>query len=303
MTCFATRADILLLSSMPVTTRRQSGLKTAQGVTTSIVVPAYKEAGNVDPLCRRVFAALNEAGLDVETELIIVDDNSQDGTEEKVEQLRKEGFAVRIIVRTKEKGLSSAVIAGFEQALGTRLLCMDADLQHPPEKVPELVRCLQDKEFVIGTRYGKGVAIDRDWPLHRRVISMGARALALPLTTLTDPMSGFFGLQRETFERAKQSKLNPMGYKIAMELYVKAGVRSAAEVPFSFGVRTAGESKLTGKVIVHYLLHLRTLYQYNSLRILYANVFTTQINYTGTVSGGIQELYQSGYSKLAASCN
>eukprot|EP00457_Paulinella_chromatophora_P012804 gb/GEZN01013045.1/.p1 GENE.gb/GEZN01013045.1/~~gb/GEZN01013045.1/.p1 ORF type:complete len:272 (-),score=47.67 gb/GEZN01013045.1/:93-908(-) len=247
---------------MPVTTRRQSGIIGKADAKSSVVIPAYHEVGNVDPLCRRVFAALKEAGLDTETELIIVDDNSKDGTEEKVAVLQHEGFSVKIIVRTKEKGLSSAVIRGFEEAKGEYLLCMDADLQHPPEKVPELIRSLEKEEFVIGTRYGKGVRIDKDWPLHRRVISMGARALALPLTSLTDPMSGFFGIRKSTFERAKGNKLNPMGYKIAMELYVKSGVKSSAEVPFSFGVRTAGESKLTGKVIVHYLLHLRTLYQY-----------------------------------------
>ncbi len=101
--------------------------------------------------------------------------------------------------------------------------------------------------------------MDKDWPLHRRVISGGARMLARPLTPLSDPMSGFFGLPRTVYI-AHKSKVNPIGYKIALELYVKCGCRAAAEVPINFGVRAHGESKLSSKVIVNYLQHLAALY-------------------------------------------
>lgn len=236
----------------------------------SIVVPAYKEVDNLQPLIKQVFEALTKANLAAKTEMIIVDDNSRDGSEERVNELAKAGYNARIIVRTTERGLSSAVMHGFRQARGRVLACMDADLQHPPESVPSLLRAIDDGErpadtacvFAIGTRYGPGTgAIDPNWPLYRRVISSGARLLARPLTSLSDPMTGFFAINRAVFE-AHVKEVNPIGFKIAMELYVKCGVRKHAEVPIVFGVRTAGYSKLTSKVMIGYLRHLAELYIY-----------------------------------------
>ncbi|KEG12197.1 dolicholphosphate-mannose synthase [Trypanosoma grayi] len=230
----------------------------------SIVVPAYKECGNLEALTKQVFDAVGDAGFSKnDVELLIIDDNSRDGSVEVVKKLQADGYGVRIEVRTTERGLSSAVIHGITIASGTFVLVMDADLQHPPKAVPRLLSALErpDVEFVCGTRYGAGVAIDRDWPLHRRVISWGARVLARPLTPLTDPMSGFFGLRKDVFQRGVEV-LSPIGYKIALELFVKCRVRKYEEVGFNFAARTVGESKLTGKVIVHYLKHLRALYVY-----------------------------------------
>jgi dolichol-phosphate mannosyltransferase len=121
-----------------------------------------------------------------------------DVSEEVVNACRKNAYNCRIIVRTTERGLSSAVLRGFNEAASTSkyLICMDADLQHPPEKVPELLQALIDgAPFVLGTRYAPGTSVDASWPVYRRVISAGARALARPLTPLSDPMSGFFGMQ------------------------------------------------------------------------------------------------------------
>ncbi len=179
-------------------------------ISVSVIVPAYKEVGNLPALIERVFAAFNDkppkfsVGGDGsgrqfgwDAEMIIVDDNSRDGSEEAVNQKKAEGYNVQIIVRTNERGLSSAVLRGFAASRGDFLLCMDADLQHPPEMVPDLLSALAEStysksasiaEFVLGTRYGKGVAIDKDWPLYRQVISKGARMLAQPLTPLSDPM-------------------------------------------------------------------------------------------------------------------
>lgn len=234
--------------------------------TYSIIVPAYKEGGNLDALTRRVFQAVEKANFSRGTvELVIVDDNSNDGSVEVVQKLKKEGFAVEILVRTKERGLSSAVLHGFKNSSGKFLVVMDADLQHPPEYVPQLLKAFDKNqgktEFVLGTRYGAGVAIDKDWPVHRRVISWGARLLARPLTPLSDPMSGFFGLRRDVFTRGEKD-VSAIGYKIALELFVKCRVKTYEEVGFSFAARTVGESKLTGKVIVHYLKHLKTLYRF-----------------------------------------
>jgi dolichol-phosphate mannosyltransferase len=120
-------------------------------------------------------------------------------------------------------------------------------------------------EFILATRYGQGVEMDKDWPLHRQVISWGARLMSRPLTSASDPMSGFFGVRRDVFERAVKTKsLNVAGFKIALELLIKAHVPSTliAEVPFSFGVRAHGESKLTGKVVVKYIEQLVALYRH-----------------------------------------
>lgn len=244
----------------------------------SVIVPAYKEKLNIRPLTTRLFAALgNEDGQ--RTELIFVDDNSRDGSVEEVEALKREGYPrVRIIVRTEERGLSSAVLRGFHEAEGEYLVCMDADLQHPPESVPQLIKELRDHAFVLGTRYAPGVGIDKDWPLHRRVISSTARAMARPLTTASDPMSGFFGLQKKYLLRANTKDINSQGFKIALELLAKLPLpkdpdQALGEVPFSFGVRTEGESKLSGKVIIQYLSQLYQLYVYRYGLVTLSTIF------------------------------
>ena len=230
----------------------------------SVVVPAYQENGNLAPLTTRVFQAFADQGYrQEECELIIVDDNSRDGSVETIEELRKKKYPVKILVRTKERGLSSAVMHGMDNAQGEFVMCMDADLQHPPEYVPKLFDAIQKPgvEFTLGTRYGHNIAIDKDWPVHRRLISWGARLLARPLTSLSDPMSGFFAMRAGVYQRGKP-RLSPLGYKIALELFVKCGVRKFNEVGFSFAARTVGASKLTSKVIIHYLFHLKALYWY-----------------------------------------
>jgi len=226
----------------------------------SVVVPTYHESANLRPLTTRLYNSLKSSNFHSKTEIIIVDDNSNDGSEQEVQKLSGEGYPIRIIIRRNERGLSSAVLHGFNQSKGSYLLCMDADLQHPPEKVPQMFQALKGgAEFVLGTRYGgKEFSVDKDWPLYRQVISKGARLIARPLTPLSDPMSGFFGMTRQAYERAQG--VSPLGFKIALELYVKARIKKHEEVPIVFGLRTAGESKLTGKVFVHYLRQLVQLY-------------------------------------------
>lgn len=242
--------------AMPVT-RSQ-----ASRVMNTVVVPAYKENPNIRPLTERLFKALDEHGMRAETELLIVDDNSRDGSEQTVAALQGEGFPVRIIVRTSERGLSSAVLRGFKDGLGSRLICMDGDLQHPPEKVPLMLKELVDgHDFVIGTRYGTGFDVDPSWPWYRVVISKGARLMARPLTPLSDPMSGFFGIARAALERGARDT-SPVGFKIGLELYVKCKCETFAEVNIFFAKREHGQSKLTGKVMVYYVLHLLQLYQF-----------------------------------------
>jgi dolichol-phosphate mannosyltransferase len=225
----------------------------------SVIVPTYREAPNIEPLVQRIFAAV--AGFAGETELIIVDDDSRDGTEKIVESLRSE-YPVRLIVRHEDRGLSSAVIAGFAEAKYDRLVVLDADLQHPPEMIPALLERLDrgDCDFVIGSRYVQGGGIGSDWPFLRRLASRTATLLARPLAPLSDPMSGFFALDRRTWEKA--ARIDPIGYKIALELYVKGGCRRPAEVPIEFAARHAGQSKLSLGEQVRYLRHLGRLYRF-----------------------------------------
>ncbi len=225
----------------------------------SIIVPTFREAPNIGPLVERVFAAL--AQTDRQAELILVDDNSKDGSEAIVESLRAQ-YPVRLIVRRDARGLSSAVLTGFREARFDRFVVLDADLQHPPEMIPVMLDRLEEGgcDFVIGTRYGGEGSIVDHWPLLRRLGSRVATLFAKPLMPVSDPMSGFFALHRGVWERAET--LNPIGYKIALELYVKSRCSGPAEVPIHFATRTAGKSKLIIREQVRYLRHLGRLYRF-----------------------------------------
>ena len=228
-------------------------------VAASIIVPAYREAANVPMLTARIFKAARAA--DLEVELIIVDDNSQDGTEQAVAALQGH-YPVRLIVRRDERGLSSAVLAGFREARSDRFVVLDADLQHPPEMIPTVLQRLDENgcDFVTATRYGGGGGISSDWPFLRRLASRVATLMARPLTPVSDPMSGFFAIHRSTWEQAEG--LDPIGYKIALELYVKGRCCRPAEVPIDFALRAAGDSKFNVREQVRYLRHLVRLYRF-----------------------------------------
>ena len=227
----------------------------------SIVVPTYQEAENIPVLVEHVFAALTKVGIP--GEMLIVDDDSRDGTDAVVGRLAEQ-YPVRLITRTDERGLSSAVVRGFAEARHGILLCMDADLSHPPESVSEVIAPVAagQADFCIGSRYVAGGTTKQDWGLVRRLNSWGATLLARPLTTARDPMAGFFCLRREVFERALAAGLNAIGYKIALEIMVKARCRTVTEVPIEFSDRLHGRSKLTFKQQLLYLRHLGALYRF-----------------------------------------
>lgn len=231
----------------------------------SIIVPAFREAPNLDPLVRRVFAELGAAGL--AGEMIIVDDDSNDGTEALAARLAAE-FPVRILVRRGRRGLASAVLEGFELARNDVLVVMDADLQHPPEALPRLVEPILQRraDLVFGTRYAEGAAIVEGWTLARRLNSWLATLSARPLIRLSDPMSGFFAIEKATWRRS--ARLNPIGYKIGLELAVKCRGARLAEVPIRFATRHAGTSKLSLKEQWRYTRHLARLYWFAWPRVL-----------------------------------
>ena len=225
----------------------------------SVIVPTYREAENLPLLVPRVAEALRSA--DLAAEIIIVDDNSNDGSVEAVAALQAQGHPVRILVRTEDRGLSPAVIHGFRHAAGRYLVCMDADLSHPPQKLPELIAALRDgADFVIGSRYVAGGSTDEQWGLLRWLNSRVATLLARPLTAAKDPMAGYFALPRERFAQA--DALSPVGYKIGLELLLKTRCGQAHEVPIHFTDRALGQSKLNLREQLKYLAHLAKLYEY-----------------------------------------
>ena len=221
----------------------------------SIIVPSYNERDNVRPLLTRIAAALT--GYDYE--VIIVDDNSQDGTIDVVKSLTGE-FPVRLLVRTQERGLSTAVIHGIRNAAGPIIGVMDADLQHPPEKLPELINAIESgADMVFGSRYVPGGGVTQ-WSLLRRIISRGASLIAhllLPSARrVKDPMSGFFMFRRD---RMDPDVLKPTGYKIALEILLLGRFEHVVEVPFIFDDRSAGASKLKASTQIEYLRHVLSL--------------------------------------------
>lgn len=226
----------------------------------SVIIPTYREAENLPILVPQVAAALEGAGL--RGEIVVVDDNSPDATARVCAELAQ-SYPVRLLVRANERGLSSAVVHGMRHARGDILVVMDADLSHPPEKVPELVDSVRQggAEFVIGSRYVRGGTTAEDWGVLRWLNSKVATLLARPLCSVADPMAGFFALPRASFE-ACQSCLDPVGYKIGLELLVKSRARSVREVPIHFRDRLHGQSKLSLKEQLNYLRHLKRLYEF-----------------------------------------
>lgn len=230
----------------------------------SVIVPTWGEVENIPRLLKRL-AALRQS-LNLTLEVIFVDDDSRDGSVEAVEAAGYDW--ARIIVRTEVRGLASAVIHGFGKARYPVLICMDCDLSHPPEKIPQLILGLHTgQQFVIGSRYVPGGSTDDDWGFFRWLNSLVATLLARPLTHANDPMSGFFAMRKADFEIARG--LNPVGYKIALEFIVKCGFRNVGEVPIHFTDRVHGESKLTLTEQLKYLQHLRRLYIHQFAGMMY----------------------------------
>jgi dolichol-phosphate mannosyltransferase len=225
----------------------------------SVIVPALNEAANLPTLAERVEAALKGRSY----ELLIVDDGSSDGTPDVCAELA-DHYPLDLHVReSSDAGLSGAVMHGFARARGEVLVVMDADLQHPPERIPALIDALDQDgvELAIGSRYAAGGSTASRWGLLRQVNSRVATLLARPFAGDTrDPMSGFFALRRQTLQRAE--KLTPLGYKIGLELLCKCRVMHVAEVPIHFAERVGGESKLTVKQQFKYLEHLSRLYDF-----------------------------------------
>ena len=180
-----------------------------------------------------------------------------------IAELVAEGNPAKLITRIGERGLGSAVVHGFKESRGDAFVCMDADLSHPPEAIPKLLSelCNEEVDFVIGSRYVAGGTTEENWGLLRRLNSKVAILLARPFTRAKDPISGFFAIRRNVFERGI-SVLNPIGYKIGLELIVKCGCTRIHEVPIYFVNRKSGWSKLNFKERFNYIRHINHLLRY-----------------------------------------
>lgn len=221
----------------------------------SVIVPTYKEVENIPLLVERL-RTLRET-THWEIDVLFMDDDSRDGSADLVAKLELPW--VKLITRTTDRGLSQAVLDGLRQARGDVFVVMDADLSHPPEALPAMLTKLDaGADFVVGSRFVQGGTTDDDWGLFRWLNSRVATLLAYPLTTIEDPMSGFFMLRRSTFEA--HDGYNPIGYKIGLELLVKCDCRNAREVPIHFADRRLGQSKLSFKEQLRYIQHIRRLY-------------------------------------------
>jgi dolichol-phosphate mannosyltransferase len=224
----------------------------------SIVVPTYREAKNIPQLIQRI-AEVDFSGRSFE--VILVDDNSRDGITEVVKILQKQYSWLRLIVRLAKKSLSASALEGFQSARYPLVLLMDADLSHPPEKIPAMLAQLADPavDFVIGSRYVEGGSADEQWPVARRLTSRFAAWLAQVLISrrVRDPLSGFFALRKSALLRC--GRLKPIGWKIGLELMLKCRCKNIQEVPIHFSERLHGKSKFNFRVALEYVLQVSYL--------------------------------------------
>ncbi|MBK8914223.1 MAG: polyprenol monophosphomannose synthase [Phycisphaerales bacterium] len=227
----------------------------------SVIVPTYNERENLPALVQRVSDALRGTPATA-VELLVVDDDSPDGTAVLAEELAATAAVrLRCIVRRGERGLATAVIRGLREARGGTCIVMDADLSHPPESIPSLIDALRDPavQMAVGSRFVRGGRVDLHWPLHRRLNSLFGRLLARPLTPVRDMMAGFFAVRRSDLHL---DRLAPVGYKILLEIIVRHGFRNVVEVPITFADRAAGRTKLDVSEQLRYLRHLARLYTF-----------------------------------------
>ena len=223
----------------------------------SIIIPTYRERDSLPHLLDRIESL--RATQNLTLEVLLMDDKSNDGSAEYVAS-QNHSWA-RMTVRDGPRGLSAAVLDGLLLARHPVVVVMDADLSHPPEKIPDMILVLASgQEFVIGSRYVPGGSTDDDWGFFRWLNSRVATWLARPLTTAQDPMAGFFAFRRAELTKARY--FNPIGYKIGLELIVKCGLENVGEIPIQFTDRQYGQSKLSFREQLRYLQHLRRLYIY-----------------------------------------
>jgi len=218
----------------------------------AVIVPTLNEAENIAKLIPCIHDALKKDYI-----IVVVDDNSRDGTQDAVLRLSN-SYPIKLVARPGKLGLASAVIDGMHSQQADAYIVMDADFSHPPEMLSELRHGIETYDLVVASRHVKGGGVS-GWPLKRRIISNAAILMGRPLTRVKDITSGFFAIRRSCLENVK---LAPLGFKIGLECFVKANWNSYVELPFIFTDRRFGSSKLRRGEFLAYLRHLGRLYIY-----------------------------------------
>jgi dolichol-phosphate mannosyltransferase len=229
-----------------------------------VVIPTYNERENLDPLLRQVFAQ----GLPIE--VLIIDDNSPDGTGAMADELAAADPRVHVMHRAGKMGLGSAYVAGFRYALERdydAVFEMDADFSHNPDSLPEFLRELETADLVVGSRYLHGVTVV-NWPLKRLILSYGANVYSRVITgiPIKDLTGGFKCFRRRVLETIDLDAIDAKGYAFQIETTYRvrrAGFR-VVEIPIAFTDREHGTSKMNGAIVVEAvwkvpLLRLRAL--------------------------------------------
>ncbi|MHA4838896.1 glycosyltransferase [Sphingopyxis sp. MSC1_008] len=235
----------------------------------AVVVPTLNEAANVEKLIEKLSVVLAGRGWEV----VFVDDNSPDGTSELVRRIGRGSRHVRIVQRVGRRGLSSAVVEGILATAAPVIAVMDGDLQHSEDALPQLIDAIVNDgaDIAVGTRYVAGGGIG-DWDKERaRMSRLATRAGQIALgTDVSDPMSGFFAVRRDAFERALP-RLSAIGFKILIDILASSPAPlKVAEIPYQFRTREAGESKIGARVIAEYaeLIADKTIGRFVPVRLL-----------------------------------
>lgn len=229
------------------------------GIKLSLVLPTFNEASNVESMITGVTETLEGSGIPYE--LIVVDDDSPDGTWHVALARCASYPRLRVMRRLDERGLATAVVRGWQVASGNVLGVIDSDLQHPPDVIPGLWRCIESgADLAVASRYAKGGGVSK-WDWRRRIISRTAEAvgfMVLPevMTRLGDPLSGYLLVQRSALAGVT---LWPRGYKILIEILGRGRITNICEVGYVFRERAGNESKVTWRTCRDYLLHLGVL--------------------------------------------
>jgi dolichol-phosphate mannosyltransferase len=227
----------------------------------SLVIPTYKERVNIAPLLRQL-GALLDGVLPGRYELIVVDDDSPDRTWEAAEEIAAEMPQVHVIRRLGERGLATAVVAGWNASRGKWLGVMDGDLQHPPEVVLALLAAMgRGADLAVASRHVEGGSVS-EWNLFRRMLSRGAQVLGILLLpsaarAVSDPMSGYFIVRKDAVDL---SQLRPLGYKILLEVLARGRFSRIEEAGYIFQERREGASKVTWRQYWEYLVQIGRLW-------------------------------------------
>lgn len=230
----------------------------------SIIIPTYNEANNLEKLIKTIHATSYQQR---QFEVVLVDDNSNDGSPLIIQQLKSVYPYIKMIVRQGERSLSQSVIEGCHQAHHPLLIIMDADLSHPTNAINNMLEALEDgADLVLGSRYIPGGSVDNSWSWHRRWISKSCAWFTKTLLGLSvkDPLSGFFALKKSTLSRGNLA--NTSSWKIALEILVKCHCTQTQEVAIHFAERYKGKSKLNAKISYAFIKQLGQLTYYRYLR-------------------------------------